>query len=96
MDLEQASSLTVAGNLTNNGTVATNNQNLQGGANTLTVTGTLANSTGDKVSIGANNDTSDVASVGLLTNAGTVTVGKGRHSQADRNRCGFQHPARLR
>ena len=77
MDLEQASVLTVSGNLTNSGTVATNNQNLQGGANTLTVTGTLTNNTGASVTIGANNDTSDAAKVGLLTNAGTVTVGTG-------------------
>ena len=77
MDVEQASSLTVAGNLTNSGTVATNNQNLQGGANTLTVTGTLTNNIGGNVTIGANNDTSDVANVGLLANSGTVTVGTG-------------------
>jgi hypothetical protein len=77
MDLEQASALTVAGNLTNGGTVATNNQNLQGGANTLTVNGTLTNNSGANVTIGANNDTSDVANVGLLTNAGAVTVGSG-------------------
>ena len=77
MDLEQASSLTVSGTLTNNGAVDTNNQNLGGGANTLTVTGTLNNQTGATVTVGANNDTADVASVGLLTNAGTVTVDKG-------------------
>ena len=77
MDVEQASSLTVSGNLTNTGTVATNNQNQQGGANTFTVTGTLTNSTGGKVTIGVDNDTSDVANVGLLANSGTVTVGTG-------------------
>ena len=77
MDLEQASSLTVSGNLTNSGTVSTNNQNLQGGANTLTVTGTLTNNATDTVTIGVNNDTSDVANVGLLANSGTVTVGTG-------------------
>ena len=77
MDLEQASSLTVAGNLTNSGTVDTNNQDLGGGANTLTVTGTLTNNPSDTVTIGAHNDTCDVANVGLLSNAGTVTVDKG-------------------
>jgi hypothetical protein len=77
MDVEQASSLTVGGNLTNSGTVATNLQNLQGGANTLAVTGTLTNNLGAIVTIGANNDTSDSAKVGLLSNAGTVTVGTG-------------------
>ena len=77
IDLEQGSSLTVAGNLNNNGAVDTNNQNLGGGANTLTVTGTLTNNTNDTVTIGANSDTSDVANVGLLNNSGTVTVDKG-------------------
>jgi fibronectin-binding autotransporter adhesin len=77
MDTEQASSLTVTGNLANSGTVATNLQNLQGGANTFAVTGTLTNNTGATVSIGENNDTSDVANVGLLANSGTVTVGTG-------------------
>jgi hypothetical protein len=77
VDLEQASSLTVSGNFTNSGTLTTNNENLQGGANTLTVTGTLTNNALDTVTIGANNDTSDVASAGLLSNAGTVTVDKG-------------------
>ena len=77
MDLEQGSALKVAGNLNNNGIVTTNGQNLGGGANTLTVTGTLANNTGDTVTLGANNDTSDVANVGLLANSGTVTVDKG-------------------
>jgi hypothetical protein len=76
-DLEQASSLTISGNLTNSGTVATNNSNLQGGANKLTVTGTLTNNTGATVTIGANNDTSDTATVGLLANSGNVTVGTG-------------------
>jgi hypothetical protein len=77
MDTEQGSSLTVSGNLSNTGTVATNLQNLQGGANTFTVTGTLTNSTGATVSIGENSDTSDVANVGLLANSGTVTLGTG-------------------
>ena len=77
MDLEQGSSLTVSGNLSNHGTVGTNLQNLQGGANTLTVTGTLTNNAAGTVTIGANNDTSDVANVGMLANSGTVTVGTG-------------------
>ena len=77
MDVEQSSTLKIAGNLNNHGTVTTNGQNLGGGANTLTVSGTLTNNTGDTVSIGAHNDTSDVANVGLLANSGTVTVGTG-------------------
>uniref|UniRef100_UPI0015D91763 beta strand repeat-containing protein n=1 Tax=Nevskia soli TaxID=418856 RepID=UPI0015D91763 len=48
-----------------------------GGANTLTITGTLTDNTGSSTNIGANNDTTDTASVGLLSNAGAVTVGTG-------------------
>src|SRR5580658_602797 len=77
IDLEQKGTLTITGNLTNSGTITTNNANLGGGANTITVTGTLTNNTGDSVTIGAHSDTSDVASVGVLTNPGTVTVDKG-------------------
>ena len=77
VDLEQASSLLVSGNLANSGTVSTNSQNLGGGANTLTVTGTLTNSAGANVMIGDNNDTTDTASAGLLANSGAVTVGSG-------------------
>ena len=77
MDLENGGSLTVSGALTNNGTVSTNGSNQGGAANTLTVTGTLTNNTSDTVGIGENNDTSDVASVGILTNSGAVTVGTG-------------------
>jgi hypothetical protein len=77
MDVENGGTLTVAGALTNNGTVSTNGNNQGGTANTLTVTGTLTNGVGDTVAIGENNDTSDVANVGILTNSGTVTVGTG-------------------
>jgi fibronectin-binding autotransporter adhesin len=77
IDLEKAGLLTVSGNLTNSGTVATNNLNLLGGANRLSVTGTLTNNSGANVIIGANNNTSDRAGVGVLANAGTVTVGAG-------------------
>ena len=73
MDVEQASSLTVAGNF---------DQQRHGGHQQpepaaaapipSTVTGTLTNNTGANVTIGANNDTSDVANVGLLANSGTV------------------------
>jgi hypothetical protein len=77
MDEEKAGKVTITGNLTNNGTLTTNNANLGGGANSLTVTGTLTNNASDTVTIGANNDTTDKASVATLTNAGTVTVGTG-------------------
>src|SRR5260370_20860567 len=69
-----ASSLTVSGNLTNTGAVDTNNQNLQGGANTLAVTGTLTNNTGGSVTIGANNDTTAEAHTSVLANSFTLAV----------------------
>ena len=47
------------------------------------MTGTLTNNTGGAVTIGDNNDTSDVANVGLLTNSGTVTVGDWRGFEPD-------------
>jgi hypothetical protein len=77
VDLEQASTLKVNGALTNSGTLSTNNANLGGGANTVTVTGTFTNNAGANVTIGTNGDTTDTAAVGLLANAGTVTVDKG-------------------
>jgi len=77
MDMEQGSSLTVTGNLTNSGTVTTNGSNLGGSANTLTVTGTLTNNTGGAITIGANNDTADVANIGTLSNSAPITVGTG-------------------
>ena len=77
MDVENGGTLKVAGALTNNGTVSTNGNNQGGAANTLKVTGTLTNGATDTVAIGENNDTSDVASVGILANSGTVTVGTG-------------------
>jgi hypothetical protein len=77
LDLENGGTLKVAGALTNSGTVSTNGTNQGGSANTLTVTGTLTNNTGGTVAIGENNDTSDIANVGILTNAATVTVGAG-------------------
>ncbi len=77
IDLEQKGTATFSGNLTNTGTITTNNANLGGAANTLTVTGTLANTSPGSITIGENNDTSDTASIGILTNSGTVTVDKG-------------------
>ena len=91
MDLEQASSLTVSGNLTNSGTVATNNQNLQGGANTLTVTGTLTNNTGANVTIGANNDTSDMANVGCSPTRARSPWRTGATLKLTIGRHGYQH-----
>ena len=76
-DLEQGSSLKVSGALTNNGILATNDQNLQGGANTLTVTGKVTNNAGATVTVGADNDTSDTAKFASIANSGTLTVGTG-------------------
>ncbi len=76
LDLEKKSAFTVSGNLTNSGTLTTNNGNLRGGANTITVTGTLTNNTGANMTVGVNGDNADVASVGLLSNGGNVTVDK--------------------
>ncbi|HUO29407.1 MAG TPA: hypothetical protein VMU80_09330 [Bryobacteraceae bacterium] len=77
LDLETGGKLTISGGLTNNGTVLTNGTNQQGAANRLTVTGTLTNNSGASFTVGANNNTSDTASLGLLSNAGTVTVDSG-------------------
>jgi fibronectin-binding autotransporter adhesin len=77
IDLEQKGTLTITGNLTNNGTITTNNANLGGGANTITVTGQLTNETSGSVTIGAHNDTSDVANLGIVYNQGAITVDKG-------------------
>ena len=79
MDLEKGGQLTISGDLTNGGTVSTNNANNQGAANVLTVTGSYVSTNGAAASliIGANNDTSDRASIGLLNNGGTVSVGTG-------------------
>ena len=77
IDEEKGGVLSVAGNLTNTGTITTNGANQDGGANTLAVTGTLTNTGGHSVTIGANNDTADTATVGLLANSGSVTVDKG-------------------
>jgi hypothetical protein len=77
VDLEQGSTFKVTGNLTNSRIVTTNGSNLRGKANTLTITGTLTNVTGGSVTIGANNDTADVANIGTLSNSAPLTVGAG-------------------
>jgi hypothetical protein len=77
LDAESGGKLTVTGGLTNAGKLSTNASNLGGAANTITITGKLTNNTGATVTIGANNDTTDTATVGYMTNAGTVTVDTG-------------------
>ncbi len=74
LDQENGGKLNVTGGLTNGGTLSTNGSNLGGAANSITVTGKLANGAGATVTIGANNDTADKATVGYLANAGTITV----------------------
>jgi hypothetical protein len=76
LDVESGSTLAVTGNLTNTGTAGTNLTNQGGAANTLTVTGKLT-STAGSVTIGANNDTTDVANVGTFANSAPLTVGTG-------------------
>ena len=77
VDIETGGKLTVSGGLTNNGTISTNGTDQQGAPNQLIVTGTLTNNGGASFTAGANGDTSDTASVGLLSNAGTMTIGSG-------------------
>ena len=77
LDLEKKGTLTVTGNLTNSRHAyhqqrqpRRRRQHHHGNRHT-------DQNTGATVTIGANNDTTDTASVGLLANAGTVTVDKG-------------------
>src|SRR5580704_4557990 len=77
IDLEQASNLSITGNLSNSGTVETNRFNGVGGANTLTVTGIFTNNATGSLILGNNNNTSDVANIGSLTNNGLVYIGTG-------------------
>jgi fibronectin-binding autotransporter adhesin len=77
LDMEQGGKLTVTGSLTNAGAITTNEANLAGAANTISVSGKLTNTSGASLTVGANNDTADTASLGSLSNAGTVTVGAG-------------------
>jgi fibronectin-binding autotransporter adhesin len=77
LDFEKATNLTISGNLTNSGQLYTNVQNDQGGANTLTVTGTFTNNAGATTVIGEFNDTADVMNVPTLVNAGDLTIDSG-------------------
>jgi fibronectin-binding autotransporter adhesin len=77
LDLELGTTLNVTGNLTNSGTLSTNNLNLGTKANTLTVSGTLTNSAGGQFVVGAFGDTTDVANVGALVNNGSTTIDTG-------------------
>src|SRR5580704_3712773 len=77
LDFEKATNLTISGNLTNSGQLYTNVQNDQGGANTLTVTGTFTNNAGATTVIGEFNDTADVMNVATLANSGNLTIDPG-------------------
>ncbi len=77
IDLEQASKLSITGNLSNSGMVETNRSNGTGGANILTVTGAFTNSATGQFIVGNFDDTTDVANVGTLSNSGFVYIGKG-------------------
>jgi fibronectin-binding autotransporter adhesin len=74
LDLEQGTTLTVAGNVTNSAILSTNRLNRGGPANTLNVTGTLTNNNAFEIGPFAS---TDVANVGLLSNIGRVNVGPG-------------------
>ncbi len=77
LDLEKATSLTVNSNLTNSGLLYTNVENDQGGANTLTVTGTFTNNAGATTRIGFFGDTTDVMNVATLVNNGVLEIDNG-------------------
>jgi fibronectin-binding autotransporter adhesin len=72
-------SMTVAGNLTNNGQLYTNIQNhvQTGKSNTLTVTGTFTNSAGATTRIGFFGDTTDLMNVATLVNNGILQIDPG-------------------
>ncbi|MGB8543009.1 MAG: hypothetical protein WCD49_15370 [Candidatus Acidiferrales bacterium] len=78
IDLQNTgSSLSVSGNLTNSGTVATDIFCCGTGAS-LTVTGSFTNNAGATFDVGSNNaPANDTDSVGTLVNNGTVRVGTG-------------------
>jgi hypothetical protein len=75
LDITSSSSLT-ATNLTNSGTVATDYYCCSTGGS-LTVTGTFTNNAGASFYVGGDDEGADVASLGTLTNSGTVNIGAG-------------------
>jgi hypothetical protein len=77
LDLESGSTLTVSGNLTNSGTLATNYYNFGGASNTPTVTGSFTNNASGLLLVGSFSDTSDVANIGTLVNNGILDIGTG-------------------
>ena len=73
IDLENASALTVSGDVNNSGTLSTSGFGGSGG-NALNVAGNLNNNSGGTFSL---NGSGDVANVGMLNNLGYVYVGSG-------------------
>lgn len=71
VDLQNRSSLSVSQNVTNSGTISTGTQ---AGGNTLSVNGELTNNAGGLLSVGG---ASDVANIGYISNAGTISIGNG-------------------
>ncbi len=74
IQLYNGSSLSIIGNLTTSGTLSTGIFFGDGGGNTVTITGTLANSSGSYVYL---NSAGDVANVGTLNNNGSLYIGSG-------------------
>jgi hypothetical protein len=72
VDVEGGSSLTIAGDVTNNGGFETSNYG--SGNNTLTVDGTFTNQNGDVLAL---KGPGDVANIGMLVNDGFLTVATG-------------------
>jgi fibronectin-binding autotransporter adhesin len=78
LDLEEASTMTISGNLTNSGSIYTNVRNQSTGkTETLTVTGTFTNNSGATTHIGYFGDTTDVMNVATLVNNGFLEVDTG-------------------
>ncbi len=74
-DVDRSSTVTISGAVSNSGQLITN-QNNYVGSNTLTVAGTLTNTASGTVTVGNNNNTTDVLNAGILANSGTITVGE--------------------
>ncbi len=76
LDLEEGSSMTVSGNLTNSGVLESNirDQETSGHPNTLTITGTFTNSSGATTRIGYFGNTTDVMNVATLVNNGFLGI----------------------
>jgi hypothetical protein len=77
LDAQRGSTATVSGNLTNSGTVNTNQFNTGIGQNKITVTGALTNNAGGRINLGQFDNTTDILNAATLTNKGLVRIGTG-------------------